>query len=277
MELGMNIRNWGPTANPDFIRPCVEAADASTLDAIWFNDHVCLPPVIENNEYGIPQDMGDILDPLAFGNYLAGITSRIKFGTGVLVVPYRPAILTTKMIATIQALSNGRFLLGVGPGYLEEEFKALGVARNKRGKITDEILAFLHASSQSPLVESNGQAVELKPQLQRPPILVGGGAKVAFPRAIKLGDGWMPVGTLPEDLKPQVAEFQSQAVDAGRGQLAVYAMKTLPLDDMNAAIDMAAGYKDAGVTHLVHTQAYDSPNQFKEVLDQVDSQIRSKL
>ena len=75
----------------------------------------------------------------------------------------------------------------------------------------------------------------------------------------------------------QVAEFQSQAVDAGRGELGVYHMKTLPLDDMNAAIEMAAEYKDAGVTHLVHTQAYDSPSQFKEVLDQVDSQIRSKL
>ena len=277
MELGMNIRNWGPTATPEFIRPCLEAADASTLDAIWFNDHVCLPPVIENNVYGIPQDLGDILDPLAFANYLAACTSRIKFGTGVLVVPYRPAVLTSKLIATIQVLSHGRFLLGVGPGYLDEEFKALGVPKTRRGKITDEILAFLHASSESPLVESNGQAIELKPQLNRPPILIGGGAKVAFPRAIKLGDGWMPVGTLPDDLKPQVAEFQKQAVDAGRGELAVYQMKTLPLEDMNAAIEMAAGYKDAGVTHLVHTQAYDSPDHFKEILDQVDSQIRSKL
>ena len=277
MELGMNIRNWGVTATPEFIRPCVEAADASTLDAIWFNDHVCLPPVIENNEYGIPQDMGDILDPLAFANYLAACTSRIKFGTGVLVVPYRPAILTSKLVATIQVLSKGRFLLGVGPGYLEEEFKALGVPRNKRGKITDETLAFLHKASESPLIESNGQTIELKPQLKRPPILVGGAAKVAIPRAIKLGDGWMPVGTLPAELKPQVAAFQSRAIDAGRGRLDVYAMKTLPLDNMNAAVEMAAGYKDAGVTHLVHTQAYDSPTQFKEVLEQVDSQIRSKL
>ena len=277
MELAMNIRNWGPTATPEFLRACAEAADASTLDAIWFNDHICLPPVIENNTYGIPQDMGDIIDPLAFGNYLAACTSRIKFGTGVLVVPYRPMILTSKLVASIQALSGGRFLLGIGPGYLEEEFTALGVNKKRRGKITDETLAFLHACSESPLVECNGQAVELKPQLNRPPILIGGNASVAFPRAIKLGDGWMPVGALPDELKPQIADFQKQAADAGRGKLGVYQMKTLPLENPVEAIELAAGYKEAGVTHLVHTQGYDSPSQYKEVIDQVDKEIRSKL
>ncbi|MGR8949797.1 MAG: TIGR03619 family F420-dependent LLM class oxidoreductase [Gammaproteobacteria bacterium] len=277
MELAMNIRNWGPTATPQFLRACAEAADASTLDAIWFNDHICLPPSLENNPYGIPNDMGDILDPLGFGNYLAACTSRIKFGTGVLVVPYRPAILTSKLVATIQALSGGRFLLGIGPGYLEEEFKALGVDKKRRGKITDETLAFLHASSESPLVECNGQEVELKPQLERPPILIGGNAKVAFPRAINLGDGWMPVGTAPEELKPQIDDFHAQAAAAGRGKLGVYMMKTLPLESMSAAIDLAGAYQQAGVTHLVHTQGYDSPAQYQEVIEQVDTEIRSKL
>lgn len=277
MELALNIRNWGPTATPDFLRECAEAADKSTLDAIWFNDHIGLPPKIENNVYGIPDDMGDIVDPLAFANFMAACTSRIKFGPAVLVLPYRPAILTSKLVASIQVLSKGRFLLGIGVGYLDEEFKALGVPRNKRGKITDEILAFLHESSESSLIESNGQPFVLKPQLNRPPILVGGVAKVAVPRTIKYGDGWMPVGASPDELKPQIAEFQQLAADAGRGQLGVYAMKTLPLDNINEAVDLAGNYKAAGVSHLVHTQAYDSPQHYREIIELVDGVVRSKI
>lgn len=277
MELGMNIRNWGSTATPDFLRACAQAADESTLDAIWFNDHIGMPPQMENNAYGVPAEMGDIIDPLAFANFLAACTSRIKFGPAVLVMPYRPMILTSKLIASIQVLSKNRFLLGIGVGYLAEEFKALGVPKNKRGKITDEILAFLHETSESSLIESNGQAFELKPQLNRPPILVGGNAKVAIPRTIKYGDAWMPVGAGPEELKPQIEEFHRLARDAGRQKLGVYAMKTLPLENINEAVDLAAAFKAAGATHLVHAQGYDSPGHYREVIEQIDTVVRSKI
>ena len=277
MELAMNIRNWGPTAKPDFLHACAEAADNSTLDAIWFNDHIGLPPKIENNEYGIPQDMGAILDPLGFANYLAAVTNRIRFGTAVLVVPYRPALLTNKLVATIQVLSGNRFQLGIGPGYLTEEFKALGVPRERRGKITDETLAFLHESSESMVVESNGQPLVLDPLLPRPPIFIGGIAKVAHPRAIKYGEGWMPVGQSPEELKPQIESFNRACEEAGRGRLEVIAMKTLPLDDMPAALDLARGYQEAGVTQLVHTQGYDSPAHYAEIVAAVDAQVRGAL
>ncbi len=277
MELAMNIRNWGPTATPEFLRACAQAADRSTLDAIWFNDHIGFPPKIENNEYGIPEDMGAILDPLAFGNYLAAATQRIAFGTAVLVVPYRPAILTNKLIATIQVLSNNRFLLGIGPGYLEEEFKALGVARNRRGKITDETLAFLNATSEDPLIEANGQPFLLNPVLPRPPIYIGGRADVAIPRSLKYGDGWMPVGAMPEQLKADIASFRERAADAGKSSPEVIAMKTLPLDDMPQAVELAQGYQDVGVTQLVHTQGYDSTAQYAEVVSQVDGEVRGML
>ena len=152
--------------------------------------------------------MGVILEPLAFGAYLAATTNRIRFGTAVLILPYRPLILTSKLISTIQVLSDNRFLLGVGPGYLAEEFKALGVPRTRRGKITDETLAFLHETSRDELIEANGQPFLLKPRLNRPPIFIGGAAKVAIPRAVKFGDGWMPVSIEPDELKPQVDELQ---------------------------------------------------------------------
>lgn len=277
MKLGMNIRNWGPTATPGFLRACAETADRSTLDALWFNDHIGFPPKIENNEFGIPEDMGDILDPLAFGNWLAGITERIHFGTGVLIIPYRSAILTNKLLTTIQVLSGNRFLLGIGPGYLEEEFRALGVPRNRRGKITDETLAFLNATAENPLIEANGQPLLLNPPLPRPPVYIGGKAEVAIPRALEYGDGWMPVSMSPDELAPHIADMNARAAEAGKGPMETVAMKTLPIDDLAAAQDLAAAYRDAGVTHLVHTQGYASPAEFADVVARVDGEVRGAL
>jgi probable F420-dependent oxidoreductase len=277
VKLGMNIRNWGPTATPEFLRACAEAADRSRLDAIWFNDHLGMPPAIENNNYGIPMDMGAIMDPLAFGAFLAACTKRIEFGTGVLILPYRPPIVTSKLLSTIQVLSGNRFLLGVGPGYLEEEFRALGVPRAKRGQLTDSMIDFLRECASADVVEQHGQPFLLKPRLNCPPIYIGGSAKIAIPRAVRCGDGWMPVGSLPAELAPQIAEMHQRGADAGRRGLEVVAMKTLPLENMAAAIEMAQGYRDAGVTHLVHTQAYASPQQYAEVVDQVDGDIRRAL
>jgi probable F420-dependent oxidoreductase len=277
MKLAMNIRNWGPTASPEFLRACAEAADRSSLDAIWFNDHLGFPPVIEDNVFGLSPDMGAILDPLAFATFLAACTERISFGTAVLILPYRPPVVTAKLIATIQVLSSKRFLLGVGPGYLAEEFRALGVALNRRGQLTDRTIDLLRECAASELIEQNGQPLLLKPKLDCPPIYIGGGAAVAIPRAVRCGDGWMPVGMAPEELAPQVTELHQRAADAGRAGLEVIAMKTLPLEDPAAAIELAQGYRDAGVTHLVHTQGYDSPRHYAEVIAQIDGEIRAAL
>ena len=114
-------------------------------------------PEIKNNVFGVPKEMGSIIDPLGLACYFASVTRRVRFGTGVLVLPYRPALLTNKLLTAIQVLSDNRFLLGIGAGYLAEEFQALGVPIKKRGQITDETLALLNESSQSSLVESNGQ------------------------------------------------------------------------------------------------------------------------
>ena len=193
----------------------------------------------------------------------------------------------------------------MGPGYLEEEFRALGVPRKRRGRDTDDMIDFLHACGESELIEAHGQPLVLSPKLDCPPIYVGGGPEIAIPRTVRCADGWMPVGFLPDELAPHVAELNQRGADAGRGPLEVVAMKTLPLDDRAAAIDLAAGYRfpttaeerdpglteegeeraralaallaDAGVTHLVHTQGYDSPAQYAEIVQQIDGEIRAAL
>ena len=277
MKLGMNIRNWGPTATPEFLSKCASSADRSTLDSIWLNDHLGLPEKFDN-VYGIPSDMGDILDPLGVANFLAGTTHRIRFGTGVLVIPYRPALVTCKLVTSIQVLSGGRFLLGVGPGYLAEEFTALGVSKSKRGEITDATLKFLREASEKTAHTLNGQEFLVKPKLMLPPIYIGGKAEIAIPRALKYGDGWQPAaGETPAALKAAMKKWNNPDGRSNFKKLDIVMMKTLPLNERHAASDMLSEYKEAGVTEFVHTQGYESTNQYDEVVQLIDTEMRTSI
>lgn len=274
MKIGMNFRNWGPHATRENLLACARIADQSTLDSIWVNDHIGLPKGEWHNEFGISQAMGEIVDPFAVMAFLGAVTSRIEFGSAVIVAPYRPPLPTAKWLQSIQVLSDNRLLFGVGAGYLTEEFKALGVKKSQRGRLTDEMLDLLHDAFSEQGVQCNGQTLELKPQGRRPPFLIGGRAQVAMARAIARGDGWMPVGTLPADLKPLVEDFHRRAAQAGRNRLQVVAMKTLPLANLQEAVELAQAYRDAGATHLVHTQSYDTPAQYREIVDIICREIR---
>jgi probable F420-dependent oxidoreductase len=275
MKLGINFRNWGPHATPENLMECARIADQSSLDSIWLNDHIGFPPGNWNNEYGLSDDMGSILDPLAVLAFLAAATKRIKLGTGVLILPYRPKLPTAKLLATAQVLSNERLIIGVGPGYMAEEFTALGVDRTKRGKITDETLNLLRAAFEGGPVIENGQELVLKPQPARPPFLIGGAPQVAIPRAVRAGDGWIPVGMLPDELKPHISDFDRQASDAGRQPLDTVVMKTLPIDDPRRAADIISAYEDAGVTRIVHTQDYSNATEYGEIIEQVTNVMQS--
>lgn len=190
-----------------------------------------------------------------------------------MILPYRPALLTVKWLATIQTLSLGRFLLGTGVGYLDEEFKALGVSKRDRGKINDETLDFLATATESDILTSHGTPLVIKPRLQRPPIYIGGAPATAIPRAIRYGDGWMPVGLAPAELQPHIAELQRFATIAGRSPLEVVHMKTLPLEDPPAARDLARAYAEAGVTRLVHTQGVQDEREFATIVDSICREI----
>ena len=275
MKIGVNFRNWGPYATRENLVACARIADESSLDSIWVNDHIAFPPAgTASIDLPVPQEMGNIVDPFAVMAFLGAVTSRVHFGSGVVVLPYRPALPTAKWLQSIQVLSGERMLFGVGAGYFTDEFKALGVPMNQRGKITDETLDLLHKAFSSDPVDCNGQDIVFAPQPKRPPFLIGGVNEVAIPRALARGDGWMPVGISPEDLKPLAADFQQRATDAGRGPLEVAVMKTLPLDNLSEAVELAQAYRDAGATHFVHTQSYDTPDEYRAFVDVVSKDIR---
>src|SRR2546428_1800155 len=151
MKLGLYLRNMGPQSTRATLLECARAADAAGIDDLWVADHIAIPP---DDAEG---SGGRYLDPLATLAVLAGATTRIGLGTGVLVLPYRPALATAKWVATIQELSAGRLRLGVGVGWMEAEFRALGVAKARRGAIADATLEFLHRCFAADEVEAHGQ------------------------------------------------------------------------------------------------------------------------
>src|SRR5438105_5775305 len=165
MQFGVVLRNMGPQSTRETLVAAARAADALPAIAdMWVADHIAIPP---DDAEGSD---GRYLDPLATLAFLAGATSRVGLGTAVLVVPYRPALPTAKWVATVQELSAGRLRLGVGVGWMQPEFRALGVDVRRRGAITDETLAFLDRCFASDLVEANGQRFLFRPRPARPPL-----------------------------------------------------------------------------------------------------------
>src|SRR5215471_8946037 len=126
MKYGIAIRNMGPQSNHATFRACARSSEETGFDALFVSDHLCIPP--DQTE----GSGGRYLDVLATLAFLAGATERIRLGISVLVLPYRPAVFTAKLIATIQELSAERMIIGVGSGWMRPEFDALGVDFKRR-------------------------------------------------------------------------------------------------------------------------------------------------
>jgi probable F420-dependent oxidoreductase len=256
MKLGMYLRNMGPQSTTETLVACARAAEQAGIDDLWVADHIAIPP---DDAEG---SGGRYLDPLATLAFLAAVTQRINLGTGVLVLPYRPALATAKWIATIQELSAGRLLLGVGAGWMEAEFRAAGVPRSERGRITDQTLAFLQQCFSNDVVELNGQSFLFRPRPARPPIFVGGAAPHALRRAAKFGDGWMPMRGDPETLRPQIEELRAAMRGAGKPAPEIVAMSSLPLDDATKTADQLHRLAEIGATRVVHGWRYADASDF---------------
>ena len=277
MELGTNLRNWGREAHADSLLACARLAEEGGLHAIWVNDHLAITPRVADATEG-----GDFLEPMGTLAFLAGATERIGLGVGVLVAPYRPPVLLAKDVATVQTLSRGRLRLGVGVGWLPEEFQAVGVDPKQRGRILDERLAFLTETFAGERVTVNGADVVLRPVPARPRIYVGGAPGAsrpehAFRRALQYGDGWIPAGLSPTELEAPAKELRRRFAEAGRETPEIVAMKTLPLEDPPEAIEMAQAFAAAGATHLVHTGPYAGPQGFAARIDALATHLLPAL
>lgn len=260
-RLGVTLRNMGPQSSPEIMREAALSAEALGFESIWITDHIAIPP---DDAEG---SGGRYTDPLTTLAWLAGATSRVKLGVGVLIVPYRPALPTAKAIATVQELSGNRLLLGIGVGWMDAEFAALGVDRHQRGKIADETLAFFAECFRADVVTRNGQPFLFKPRPPEPPIYLGGRPPHALRRAIRFGHGWLPIARDPGSLARDLDQFRELASEANTTMGAVTAMAALPLDDRDRARDLIDRYTRLGLERLVCAVRYQTLDEYVRHLE----------
>ncbi len=256
MRIGLYLGNKGPEATRSLLLDCARIADGLPIDDLWVYDHIAVPREESEGSGGL------YIDPLATLAFIAGVTERVGIGTGVLILPYRPLLPTAKWVASIQALSGGRLRLGVGVGWMEAEFKALGVDRSRRGAITDETLELLHRCFADDEVEINGQRFLFLPRPERPPIYVGGMSPQAVRRAALLADGWMPTMADADALKQPIVELRRLAAEAGRPAPEVLASGRSDITDENELRDRLAALAELGVTGVALNGAFSTAGEF---------------
>lgn len=232
MNLGVSLPTVGPIAEREFVLETARAADRLGFHSVWVTDHVVIPKD-RKSEYPYKRSTTEIfftpgitwLDPVSTMGVVAGATERVLIGSGILVLPYRNPVVLANEMSTLDRLSEGRMILGIGAGWLAEEFDALGVPPEDRGPRTDEYIRAMKVlwDSGSPVSFAgrfvNFTDVVLATQPSRaggPPIYVGGNTKAALRRAGALADGWLGMEIWVEEIAEIRARLESAAKEADR-------------------------------------------------------------
>lgn len=223
MHFGLFGINFGACADPDLQLRVARAAEESGFESIWTGEHVVLP--VRDNPVPIPPET-PFLDSLLSLTRVAAVTTRLRLGTGILVLPHHNPVLVAKALASLDVLSGGRLIAGFGGGYVEAEFRALGVRFDRRGAITDDYLEAIRAlwTEEEPRHAGRFAAFadvrfEPKPrQRPHPPIVIGGQAPPALARAARAGDGWYGFALTVAQTAPIVGELGRLRAALGRAR-----------------------------------------------------------
>lgn len=192
LKLALFGLHRGSSADADALVRRARMAEELGFEALWVGDHIALP-----SDGPYPQDQPRLEAVVAL-TYLAAVTSRVRLGVGVFVLPQRQPVLLAKQLSSIDALSGGRLTVGIGVGYVEAELQALGASLADRGARTDEYLAAMRALWDAPTPAFSGRFVSFADVIQRPrpvqtphpPIVIGGHSPAAYRRAVQSGNGW---------------------------------------------------------------------------------------
>jgi len=272
MNFGVWIPNCRHLATPDIIRATAVRAEQQGYDSVWVSDHVVVPHANVVN-------FGEtVFDPLVTLAVVAGATSRVRLGTTVLIVPYRNAVVTAKMISSLDALSGGRVTVGIGAGWVAAESAMLSVPFAERGAMTDEYLRAMQELWTSPApsfagkyTAFSGLVFEPKPaQKPHPPIWVGGHSRAALRRTVELGAAWHPINRPPAELRSGRLELVRLCQARGRSTTPALTLRndvrilrpgeTPPASahagrviagEASAVVDQVTELADCGVEHLV--------------------------
>ena len=227
-------------------------AEAAGFESIWGGEHVILPDAIHSKypytEDGkIPAEPDTpIPDPLIWLAFAAAAAPSLRLGTCILIVPQRNPLILAKELATLDALSGGRVELGLGVGWMKEEFDALGVEWARRGARNDEYIAAMRALWAGPHAEFHGEFVDFEPATCSPrpvngniPVLVGGDSNAAINRAVRIADGYFPGEGDAKRLGELITRVRNAAEDAGRdpSSIEINAMFGAHMQDPKAGLE----------------------------------------
>jgi probable F420-dependent oxidoreductase len=288
MKIGVLLNNFG--GFPETGRGALACIDLARhaerlgFDSVWVTDHVVLPldrktPYPHNASGLFPYTWEqDIFEPITLMAALATATERVEIGVSVLVIPYRHPLLTAKMLATADQLSQGRIILGAGVGWLRDEFEALGLPEEvyeHRGTVTVDYLRAMQsawtapggASHKGPFVEFSDIGTRPLPfRRPHPPTWIGGQGERALKRTVDLGQGYLAISSNPADMARDTSRLRALCEEAERepGSLEVGHIDGLILADDSVEADGASlvgsntkildelsAYADSGLTHLI--------------------------
>jgi probable F420-dependent oxidoreductase len=258
MKYGVHGVNLNSCAHPEASARFGRAVEAAGFDSIWVADHVVLPdPPLP--ERPMPSDLR-LLDPIVALTFLAAHTSRILLATGVIILPQRQPLVLAKQLASLDVLSNGRVVFGLGVGWCEPEMRSVGVSFTDRGRIGDEYLAAMRAVWTQPRPAFKGrfvafegvQAMPRPVQAPTPRIVVGGRTAPAFRRAVTQAHGWYGYALDVPTTERMVAGLRDAATKHPRpAELGALEISVTPstLDVPDKA--MVDAYAAAGVDRIV--------------------------
>ncbi|MGH7317173.1 MAG: LLM class F420-dependent oxidoreductase [Candidatus Rokuibacteriota bacterium] len=238
---------FGPVGTRGNMLTFARRMEALGYDSLWASDHVVIPHRIESHYPYSPSGRFPLapevpfLEPLTTLAVVAGVTDRVRLGTSILVLPHRNPVMAAKMAATLDHLSEGRLVLGVGVGWMREEIELLGGSYDRRGAWSDEALAVMRACWRDARTAHHGEffsfdeiGVFPKPTRGDIPILVGGHTPRALRRVVKLGDGWHAAFIAPEALKADIARLREECARQKR-----------PFDQLTISVRAGLSLRDA--------------------------------
>jgi probable F420-dependent oxidoreductase len=298
MKFGVPLPTFRQAASTPAIKQVAQRAEELGFDGVWVSDHIVIPQAEVDRfarGFGDPTHIGsNIYEPLTVLAFVAACTTRIRLGTTVIILPYRNPLVTAKVLSTLDVLSGGRVTAGVGVGWMEAEFAALGVPFQGRGALSDEYIKAMKALWAEDRPAFHGRYVQFdsigfdpKP-IQKPhiPLWIGGNSRSAVRRAAALGDAWHPTRPLVQDIKAGVAFLQEACEQQGRDPNSVTVAARLPLKfydhgpegsparrpllgNTQKIIDELGQYRDAGVQYIVLDTFYSAPELEGETVESI--------
>ena len=253
------------------------ALEERGFESLWAPEHSHIPVSRTSpfpNGGDLPKQYYDVMDPFVTLTAAAAATTKLKVGTGVCLVQQRDPIQTAKLVASIDQVSAGRFLFGVGSGWNAEEMADHGTPFKSRHKIARERIEAMKVIWTANKAEYHGEFVNFDPmmawpkpaQKPHPPVIVGGAFPYGARRAIRYGDGWVPHASRPEygDVSDFLPQFTKMAMEAGRDPASLPVTMFRVVEDL----DRLRHYRDIGIARVVITLPSAGANEVMPILDQ---------